>query len=272
MKGAAMDAHKALFQSSGFYLEMKIAKAMIDAGMQPFQSLYYIDVDQGVEREVDLVNSMSAYAGSRLSIKISLVLQCKYSKGNPWFVLKRSLDNPNKFLGRMAVISNSECANVIYAGATSEDKNLGFLDGVPHRLGYGMQMICTKKQGEKRQEDLAYEAVRSVISACRGIVSDRNVVRVYKNILHICYPIIVVDGDLCDVSLNHSGETILTSVDGSGFVYNGSDYAYVRFYNYAGFLAVVKELKESQEKVFEFYKEIYEKYKDSTKIGYISRH
>lgn len=192
---------------SGFPLEMAAAASFRAAGFEVRQSHTYQDPQMDKGREIDVFAKWPDFLGV---VDISFVIECK-SSAQPWVVLKSNEASANVGpLHAFAVMSPDAVE-----GLASRIGRLGALSlffGKTPNCGYGF------RQAFGRDSDPAYVAAVSAFKAAAGVAGGRIADSIPR--LAFCFPVIVVDAPLYEVSLASNGELELSEVEFSEFAFS----------------------------------------------------
>jgi hypothetical protein len=251
-------AVEAAIAKSGFILEMKIADLLTKSGLSPYQSVYFTDENTEVEREIDLVaTKMSVIRGGNAIFKISLVIQCKWDKKSPWIVLTNSFGEDSED-GILKLVYSNKYRNFITGLSSNISSSLEVLSKSPGRCGYGMTSgifddNSNGARGERdRRKDNAYEAYRSVISGSIGVMklAEEDMKNGFSvPLIHLVIPVIVVDGNLVQVSLAGDFEVKTEERNSAMVQYNGGNYASIRVYTLSGFTEEISKISNDIDKM-----------------------
>lgn len=84
---------------TGFPLELRVSKLLMDSEYYVANNLYYIDQDEGKGREVDiraLKNFVFEEGGKSYCVRHCLLIECKRSAERPWVVFTSSKTSYDK--------------------------------------------------------------------------------------------------------------------------------------------------------------------------------
>ena len=181
----------------GFSLEMKAASEFRKAGFFVRQSSHYLDPETCKSREIDVVASDWDLTSI---IQIDFVVECKSSK-KPWVLLtsQHTTENYNR-LWAFGVLT--EKALKVIAERSDE-----FIDRFSwmrkDQVGYSFRQVFGNNQ------DVAFSAAINVAKACVNQVQPLDQ---HQTAFGIGFPIIVIDTELFQCSLQADGEVSLEEV------------------------------------------------------------
>lgn len=178
----------------GYSLEMRVAQIMRKTSLTVVQSEYYADPDTGQARETDVVGYVSRVEG-KTQVMIMLVVECKLSTDKPWVLMTHNHKYPvDVAIQRHATTSRTSRA-LRQTSLIPMAQQLGMF-ALPERVAHSLVVAF----GD--QNDKAYSALMSVLSATKGLVQT-----LQKNqMVHaVGVPIVVVKGMLFESYLDDSG-------------------------------------------------------------------
>ncbi len=90
------EKYKESIKKTGFFLEYKIGKALMDKGWSVISNRYYVDDQSGSVREIDLVGYRTAKLKD-FTVYTVLLVSCKKNEKNLWALLSRDVNpkDPN---------------------------------------------------------------------------------------------------------------------------------------------------------------------------------
>lgn len=178
----------------GYPLEMRVARALNDAGFTVRQSAYYeaATASGGIAREVDVLGWRATGTSSPL-----LVVECK-SKPEPWvlFIGEPAIEDvPEPLAERLFTYMLGE--PLPGAWPTAEAPLLEL------QPTWGHSLVAMSTTNNAR--DSAHDAVRQVISAANGVLGGVDADSAYGT---VAFPVIVTSGALAAVRLGADGQAI----------------------------------------------------------------
>lgn len=196
----------------GYPLEMQIAAAFREAGFTVFQSAYFHDAVSGKYRELDIV-VFRGWKSKNILWRLSLLIECKVSKGHPWIMFTRALE-PDDTQGQFHYYRTraSKLGSQLLARVR---RKAGSRGGLPllnfeGRPGYGIQRITFRPSTEQetaktQRQDVAFEAATKMANAATLQASHGDDEAFADMPMgEIVLPIIVIDGHLFDAHLDEN--------------------------------------------------------------------
>jgi hypothetical protein len=181
----------------GYSLEMRVAQTLRRNALSVIQSEFYLDPDSKQPRETDAV----AYQDRRRETKqllVAMVVECKVSTDKPWVLFTQAHEySPELSIQRHAATFYTQ-GPIIRVAQLNEAQTLGMF-ALPERVGYSLVVAL----GD--QNDKAYAALMSVLSATKGIVEDLKRRSSSQSLHAFALPIIVVKGKLFESFLDAEG-------------------------------------------------------------------
>jgi hypothetical protein len=203
---------KSWLESSGFALEMRVARILLAAtGERAMQGEHYLDPDNDEIRETD----MALYVPVNMTRKdfgIIIVIECKDARDKPWVMLcSRRSAAPLK--ASVAQRPATELgAKVLHKLATEDwgvDDTLesSSLFKLPEVLGYRLM-----QSHQSRQQDVAYGALMSLTAASWGLLN--TIEHRMEQAAVLAWPVLVVGGSLFQATLDeNTGEMAIKQVE-----------------------------------------------------------
>lgn len=204
----------------GYPLEMQTAQAFITRQFDTRQSEFYIDHDSGETRETDVVAKKDIVI-QKLTLRLSVVLECKAATDKPWVLFstgKDELPDATRVCQRPASRAGLKALEVLMRHASVCNAPL-FMMGA--NSGYGLVQALRNESSER--SDVAYKALVSVThAACSlALCSDRvdqqtkRIVGVQANYAHVLLPTLVIGGSLwkCTLKQNDPAEVEVKQID-----------------------------------------------------------
>lgn len=183
--------------NQGFSLEMKTASEFRKGGFWVRQSGHYLDTETGKSREIDVIASDWDIASN---IQIDFVIECKSSK-KPWVLLtsKHTTENYNR-LWAFGVLTEKTLK--VIAQRSSE-----FIDRFSWmrktQVGYNFRQVFGNNQ------DVAFSAAINVAKACEYQMRPQDQ---FPAVFGVAFPIIVIDTELFQCSLQENGEILVEEI------------------------------------------------------------
>lgn len=196
---------------TGYPLEMRVASVLTKLGFTTIQSESFQDPVEDKPREVDVVGYLQ-YLPTGVKhlpegtheMHFGLVCECKLSLDRPWIVFTSARERITSTTQlRQTAASQLGKQFLVGASQTARLQQALFFKGPP-RLGYSVTTGFDDK-------DRAYDAIRSVAQATRGIVDFYGSAAVGKPAF--AWPVVVVDGPLFECFLNAAGNPELCQSD-----------------------------------------------------------
>jgi hypothetical protein len=188
----------------GYSFEMQVARSFRQAGLRAVQSAFYHDADSKQSRETDVV----VYQGRQIGKKrfaIAIVLECKVSLDKPWVLLSHENNIPAQ-----VVIQHHACTfyskGLLFNLAADPRVQQLEIFRPTARTGYSLVVAM----GE--QNDKAYAALMSVISATKGIVEGLKNNQTSELSHAIGVPAVVIKGRLFESFLDADGEVSVCEI------------------------------------------------------------
>ncbi len=173
----------------GLPLEMKFSRELLKGGFEVAQSVYYRDHETEKYRETDIVASKYERINETW-IHITFVIECKKSNDKPWVVLKNE-GLSNHIENLLPIYHTNNASNFINACSNESEYKSPLIFRNDRSLGYSIQTAFNVGS------DRSYESIQSVTKACEYFsqkVSQR------KKVCAFYFPVILVDGKLCEAS------------------------------------------------------------------------
>jgi hypothetical protein len=198
--------------SQGYPLEMFVAAEFSRSNFRVIVSEYYLDIESGDSREIDVVAHVQQGFDDVL-VRIEFVIECKSSRDKPWvlFTRRRALADPARVAQRGASKLGHRLLMELASQKCVQDLALFSL---PEQCAYGVTQAFTTGN------DVAYGAAMSVAKAAAGETqeadeyTDRG-----QPICLIVFPVIVVDGHVAEAKLQPDGELHVQAINESVLVW-----------------------------------------------------
>ena len=194
-------------KKGGFPLEMKVARAFINAGFDVSQSVYYMDSESEKFRETDIIATKTNLING-VWVNIVFVIECKSSVDKPWVVLIN--DGIKYYHEDLPVYITKNGIKFLKATKTNEEFKSDFLFRNSRQIGYSL-ITAFNKDGKEP----SYEAIQSLTKACEYFIKECNNKRDYQ--FNIYLPVIIIEGMLFNAILTEKEEMQIEQVDKSEF-------------------------------------------------------
>ncbi|QQE77313.1 hypothetical protein [Alicyclobacillus sp. SO9] len=180
-------------EREGYSLEFLTATSFEKHGHRVFQSKHYEDTDNGILREVDVEADLDFHFDNTL-LRITHIVECKWSKDKPWVVFCSSASRKHPGAGiAQSVGSYLGRALLWHIAGENEIYDTSYF-ATPSEPGFaGRQALASGK-------DLFYSSIQSVTasSILRAGYYDTQVQNAINipNYAETVFPVIVVNGPL----------------------------------------------------------------------------
>jgi len=198
MVGTAREV-KEWLSRTGYPLEMEVAKNLQVAGFGISPSEYFEDSDTGKWRETDVV-AYEQYKSNNCQFNFALIAECKGKKEEPW-VLFSTKDGYPETLSVVRRATSEKGRLILTALAPNQDVRESPLFAVPEHQGYNLVV----KKEDKKNKDVAYSALESVLKATMGLVNRLDGLP-HINAIPFVWPVIVINAPLFESYLDGKGE------------------------------------------------------------------
>lgn len=187
-------------EETGYPLEMRVAAALASCGWSVAQSLGYVDLSEGKDREADVLASTERLDDPDGPWRVELVIECKKgTPGKPWVVFAADVQLPDRVaieaFSRVAGEFEypSEAVLSMWAGTAVSL----FTSGT---LGYGVTTAHQSKDADGVNP--ASSAIRQVLSATAAFDAQP---RGRRPKATVRLPMVITSGVLMSCSLRASG-------------------------------------------------------------------
>jgi len=177
---------------------MSVARTLRRSGLEVVQSDYFVDPEEGVSREIDVIAGKHMTLGEYKSVGASMVIECKVAR-KPWvmFVDGNKYGESEPCFERITTdIGSLWLKNIKFDAAV---RSLPLLQLEP-RPGYGLTTAHLGPKSSEKAKDTAYSAVLGATKAARAIASAR------RDSCEILLPMVVLRGRLFKAWLDHNNE------------------------------------------------------------------
>lgn len=190
----------------GYPLEMRVARAFHQAGFRVLQSDFYEDPKTQVQREIDVVASISRKFDKH-PLRLEFVVECKSSKDKPWIMFcanNQRLAAPARVVQRIA----SEIGrSLLFDLCQREDIQSLDLFEVTNPPAYGVTQAFTKGL------DVTYAALAGAAAAAVAKTEEANNYPSFLTPLtNIVFPVVVTEGKLFTAVLQDDSSISLSEV------------------------------------------------------------
>jgi hypothetical protein len=204
---------KEWFDSEGYPLEFRVAQAFEEQGFVSHQGHYVTNEEEEQAREIDILANMDADLTGGGYLRVSHVIECKWSRDKPWvvFTSPRSIMAESACIAQTAGSVLGEAVMYCLAGDAALYPLEIFKD--PERGGFSGRRAFERQ--EKDKYDQFYRTVQSVVSASRAEAKS------YDNPAHrlgeaphegaVVFPLIAVDGQLFEAYYDPHGDAVKVS-------------------------------------------------------------
>jgi hypothetical protein len=209
----------AWLNSGGAPVEMRVARILEARALNVLQSVYFMDADENVSREVDVIAMREVQLDDR-RIAAHLVIECKYAP-KPWVLFRGrpAWDEGRSNFDRITTEYGSQW--LAQARFHPAIENARVFQQEP-RAGYGLTTATfseTNVDAAERGKDLAYKALLSATKAARAWARDLGR-RDGVTTLGVVFPVVVLRGKLFEATLE--GDPIEAHEIKRGQVYWGN--------------------------------------------------
>lgn len=209
-------------EKEGYSLEFLTATSFEKQGFQVQQSAHYLDEKNDSNREADVIASLKKRIDDDFLVRISHVIECKWSKDKPWVVFcsPGNRRNPAACISQM---SGSYMGKTLLWHMAGEDR----LWDTNH-FQAPVEPGFSGRQSFSNGKDLFYSSMQSVtaMSHLRSVFYDNQmVVGELPRYAEIVFPVVVVNGKLYKAIYNDLGKKIdIEETNHIRLHWSGSDY------------------------------------------------
>jgi hypothetical protein len=186
-------------EHEGYPLEFQVARKFRDAGFVVRQGTYVKEPGLEAPREIDVIAFRDGHL-ERYLLRVSYVVECKWSKDKPWVVF-----TSHHGMATSACVAQS-IASDLGSAILWKDAGVKYLQDLdlfetPVRSGFNGRQALSKDGNDR-----FYNAIRSVVSAAKNVVDEyddpnRKSGQLPK-IATVAFPVIIVQGDLYEAFLD----------------------------------------------------------------------
>lgn len=197
-------------EKNGYPLEMRVAQAMLAEGFSVAQGTIYSDPDTGKNREMDIIASRSRYFENSF-IGVRFVIECKRAHESPWLLFTIPGSDLGTGWPSKQILDEFDYVNKRILYATEWAGSCSLLQPA-RQLGYALTESLRK---DKNTPDRAYEAAQTVSKcAYKTLRLDVHLFETEGDFAtNLVMPVILIDGDLYECSLNEKSEPQLRQTD-----------------------------------------------------------
>ena len=200
---------------TGYPLEMEVANVLRNRGFAVFQSDYYKDPQSDEYREIDVV-AVAAHAigknGNLLHVRV--LCECKTSRTKPWLFFVDDANTPNERLLLFSRAGNRFAHRLLSRAIHDLCRTHPPLFAFDRPPAYGVTQAFRKKPSDP---DVSYLALMQAANAVRVRTLEADEVTPVGPYgaadAEVFIPVVVVDGELFDVSLGQDWAPNLTPVE-----------------------------------------------------------
>ncbi|HEY4291236.1 MAG TPA: hypothetical protein VGN00_29245 [Puia sp.] len=191
----------------GYPFEMTVASIFQKNGFQIGQSVYYIDNELKIPREVDVIAFKTFQIDSHF-ISFSFVIECKSTKSKPWI----SFSNGSKREFRtLPNYKATKYAKRLLSKIKKTKQNSELFSSRNDNYGYSMTLAL--RDGDAT--DIFYKAIQTLTKAVDHYVDK---FASNNNLLYFYFPVIALDCPLFELKLLENGETELVQIQQSAYL------------------------------------------------------
>lgn len=154
------------FDSEGYPLEFPVARAFEEQGFVSHQGYYVSDEQEEQAREIDVLANMDAGLDGEGFLRVSHVIECKWSRDKPWVVFT----SPRSIMAESACMAQTAASSlgqaIMYCLAGEVELYPLHLFAYPERGGFSGRRAFEKQ--DKDGYDQFYRVVQSIVGAARS--------------------------------------------------------------------------------------------------------
>lgn len=233
----------AWLEKQGYSLEMKVADYFSEKQFHVNLSTYYEDIQSNTFREIDVVASTLIHEFNKTGFDISLVVECKYSKGKPWLLFQSDSDiELRKRFEITRRFSSKYCNLLLGEISTVPEAQKNFLFTTEKKISYGMTRAFEENQ------DMTFKAQTSVLKAAKYFSEEFERLNENHgiNFIRLAFPVIVIDGPLITCKLSKENKYELEDTDWGYILVRNDEYGtYDSIIN----IVTIKSFKKYLEKI-----------------------
>ena len=191
-------------RTTGMPLEMSVARTFRRSGLDVVQSDFFLDPEEAVSREIDVIAGQHRTLGEHKTVGASLVIECKVAQ-KPWVMFVdggKYAESAPSFERITTHIGTHWLSNIQFDDVV---RALPLLQLQP-RPGYGLATAHIGPKPSEKAKDIAYAAVLGATKAARVLASSRS------DSCEILLPTVVLRGRLFKAWLDHDNELAVEEV------------------------------------------------------------
>lgn len=209
-------------KSEGYPTEFQVANIFAKSGFHVRQSQFVRDVEENIPREIDVVADINAESAQHSLLRISHVVECKWSQDKPWVAL---CGRHGTRMAPSACITQSFASSlanaILWADAGNPELEALSLFATPEVPGFG------GRQAFSKGHDVFYGAMSSIVSAAHSKIAqykeEKSATFLLPRIAVVAFPLIVVDGKLFKAAYDaDEGEVTIAETKSVRFHWRGS--------------------------------------------------
>jgi hypothetical protein len=201
------------FDSEGYPLEFRVARAFDEQGFVSHQGCYVTDEREEQAREIDILANIDATLEGKRFFRVSHAIECKWSRDKPWvvFTSRRSIMAESACIAQTAGSSLGQA--IMYCLAGEAELYPLHLFKYPERGGFSGRRAFEKQ--DKDKYDQFYRTVQSVVSVAKSEAKnyDRPTPPWGEEPQQgaIVFPLIAVDAQLFEAYYDPDGDEVRIS-------------------------------------------------------------
>jgi len=196
--------------SQGYPLEMEVHQKFVNTNFITGLSNHYKDFETEKSREIDVTATLVSAYSKKYIFRVTLCIECKYSKDKPWVIFSGQKNNPVPYILSRFIQSEYtyHLIDFIEDGAAINTNEILREKYIGHSI-----VQALKGKGEN-PDDNAYTACMSAFKASiyiADVYSKKKINRVMQSVLAI--PMVVLDGQLFDCHLNLENKSEVQEIE-----------------------------------------------------------
>jgi hypothetical protein len=231
-----IDKLKGWIESSGYSLELRVARAFQRRATLVDLAHLYVDPETGTQREIDVIAVWERRVPNGV-LRVRITIECKTSK-HPWIVF----GNGRRRFKREASYTLRAASLPITPVLRHAGEN-GKLDG--NTLLHSTSFVgATATEAFTQGTDHAFAAIMSAGKAALGAVHEANESFGITGALEICFPLVVLGGRLFECHLSDAGELVTEETTKAAVSWKRSPLPFLRKDPMASLLGIVDIVTE----------------------------
>jgi hypothetical protein len=185
----------------GYPFEMTVAAIFQKHGFQIGQSVYYIDNELSIPREVDVIAYRTFQVDNHF-ISFSFVIECKSTKSKPWISFSHGTNS--KFTG----LPNFKATNAgkkLLTKIKKDEFNSTLFSSRISNYGYSMTLALRDSDAT----DIFYKAIQTLNKSVEYYIDKFTE---HSSLSYFYFPVIALDCPLFELKLLESGKTELLQI------------------------------------------------------------